>query len=60
MSGLTSRIIGSTAETSRSTDAYKEHRKAQREREEGAITWIEEPRGIPVTVFHGWAPFREW
>jgi hypothetical protein len=40
--------------------AYKEYRKAQREREEGAITWIEEPRGIPVTVFQGWAPFREW
>ncbi len=40
--------------------AYKEYRKAQQEREEGAITWIEEPRGIPVTVFYGWAPFREW
>jgi hypothetical protein len=40
--------------------AYKEYRKAQREREEGAITWIEEPRGVPVTVFYGWAPFREW
>ena len=39
---------------------YKESRKARREREEGAITWIEEPRGVPVTVFYGWAPFREW
>lgn len=39
---------------------YKQHRKAQRERESGAITWIAEPSGIPVTVFHGWAPFREW
>jgi hypothetical protein len=40
--------------------AYKEYRKAQKERESGAITWVEEPRGIPVTVFYGWAPFREW
>lgn len=40
--------------------AYKEHRKAKRQREEGAITWIDEPSGIPVTVFHGWAPFREF
>jgi hypothetical protein len=40
--------------------AYKEHRKAKRERAEGAITWIDEPGEIPVTVFHGWAPFREW
>jgi hypothetical protein len=39
---------------------YKEYRKAQRERESGAITWVEEPRGIPVTVFHGWAPFPAW
>lgn len=39
---------------------YKEYRKAQRERESGAITWVEEPRGVPVTVFYGWAPFREW
>jgi hypothetical protein len=39
---------------------YKENRKAQKERESGAITWVEEPRGIPVTVFYGWAPFREW
>jgi hypothetical protein len=40
--------------------AYKEHRKAKRERESGAITWIDEPSGIPVTEFHGWAPFREF
>jgi hypothetical protein len=39
---------------------YQEYRKAQRERESGAISWIAEPSGIPVTVFHGWAPFREW
>jgi len=39
---------------------YKEYRKAQQERESGAITWVEEPRGIPVTVFRGWEPFPEW
>jgi hypothetical protein len=40
--------------------AYKGYRKAQQQRQEGAITWVDEPRGIPVTVFEGWAPFREW
>src|SRR5438270_3821127 len=40
--------------------AYKNYREAQRQRQEGAITWVEEPRGVPVTVFYGWAPFREW
>ena len=39
---------------------YKNYRTAQRQRESGAITWIAEPRGIPVTVFYGWAPFRDW
>jgi hypothetical protein len=39
---------------------YQQNRKAQQDRESGAITWIAEPRGVPVTVFYGWAPFREW
>ena len=42
--------------------AYKKYRRVQRAREDGAISWVEDPGGyaIPVTVYHGWAPFREW
>lgn len=39
---------------------YKNYRIAKEQRESGAITWISEPRGIPVTVFEGWAPFGQW
>ena len=39
---------------------YKEIRKAQYDRESGAFTWIPEPTNVPITVFYGWAPFREW
>ena len=30
--------------------------------ENGAISWVQDPGGygIRVTVYHGWAPFRDW
>ena len=42
--------------------AYQKYAKVQRARENGAISWVEDPGGyaIPVTVYHGWAPFRDW
>jgi len=46
-------------------DAYRDYQKyvkVQRARENGAISWVQDPGGygIRVTVYHGWAPFRDW
>jgi len=42
--------------------AYQKYVKVQRARENGAISWVQDPGGygIRVTVYHGWAPFRDW
>src|SRR5262245_27445400 len=42
--------------------AYQKYVKVQRARENGAISWVEDPGGygMRVTVYHGWAPFRDW
>jgi hypothetical protein len=42
--------------------AYKKYVAVAQARKDGAIAWIADPGGnaIQVTVYHGWAPFRDW
>lgn len=42
--------------------AYQAARNVQGATPEGGVTFIADPGGyaVPVTTYHGWAPFNEW
>ena len=39
---------------------YVRNMEMQRTREQGVVVIQTQPRGTPVEVWQGWAPFREW